>query len=136
MLCELCQVGALLFILLLCPEQNFWDLPRKKRRVGKYHTLKWDFCLKIRSRSLWSQPFADTSSAVSYNPTGVLGELVGNTRDYGGGCVFKSLPYRSYPIFVSVPQFYRRVQHLGGSAARLFRDCGNHAGCLACRKQG
>lgn len=50
--------------------------------------------------------------------------------------MFKSLPYRSYPIFVSVPQFYRRVQHLGGSAARLFRDCGNHAGCLACRKQG
>lgn len=85
MLCELCQVGALLFILLLCPEQNFWDLPRKKRRVGKYHTLKWDFCLKIRSCSLWSQPFADTSSAVSYNPTGVLGELVGNTRDYRGG---------------------------------------------------
>lgn len=42
-LCELCQVGTLLFILFLCPKQNFWDLPRKKRRgVGKSHTLKWD----------------------------------------------------------------------------------------------
>lgn len=51
-LCELCQVGALLFILFLCPKQNFWDLPRKKRReVRKYHTLKWDFYPKILSCS-------------------------------------------------------------------------------------
>lgn len=71
-LCELCQVGTLLFILFLCPKQNFWDLPRKERRgVGKYHTLKWDFYPKIPSCSLCSQPLAGTRSAVSCNPAGV-----------------------------------------------------------------
>lgn len=71
-LCELCQVGALLFILFLCPKQNFWDLPRKKRKgVVKYHTFKWDFCPTIPSCSLCPQPLADPRSAVPYNPTGV-----------------------------------------------------------------
>lgn len=59
--------------------------------MGKYHTLKWDFCLKIPSRSLCSQPLADTSSAVSYNATVVPGELAGNTRDCRGS-MFESLP--------------------------------------------
>lgn len=90
MLCELCQVGALLFILLFRPKQNFWYLPRKKKRgVGEYHALARDFCLKIPSHSLRSQSFADTSSAVSYNAAGVLGipEIA--------EIVFKSLPLPS-----------------------------------------
>ena len=63
-LCELRQVGALLFILLFRPKQNFWYLPRKKNRgVGEYHTLSWDLCLKTPSHSLCSWSFADTSSA-------------------------------------------------------------------------
>lgn len=64
-LCELRQVGALLFILLFCPKQNFWYLPRKKNRgVAEHHTSSWDFCLRIPSCSLWPWSFADTSSAV------------------------------------------------------------------------
>lgn len=127
-LCELCQVGTLLFILFLCPKQNFWNLPRKERRgVGKYHTLKWDFYPKIPSCSLCSQPLAGTRPAVPYN----LGELAGNTRH----CRKSKPSHCPQPILISVPRFYRRVQHPAGSAAQLFHGCGNHAASLACGKQ-
>lgn len=127
-LCELRQVGALLFILLFRPKQNFWYLPRKKNRgVGEYHTLSWDLCLKIPSHSLCSWSFADTSSAVSCGVLGIAGIAEGMCADPSSLC--------PPPALVSVPRFYRRVQHLRVSAARLFHDCGNHARCPACGKE-
>lgn len=122
-LCELCQVGTLLFILFFCPKQNFWDLPRKERReVGKHNTLKWDFYPKIPSCSLCSQISCVLQSSRCQRAG----------REYQTLQKVQTLPQ---PILISVPRFYRRVQHPAGSAARLFHDCGNHAVSLACGKQ-
>lgn len=100
---------------------------QRRRGEGKYHTLKWDFYPKIPSCSLCSQPLAGTRPAVPYN----LGELAGNIRH----CRRSKPSHCPQPILISVPRFYRRVQHPAGSAAQLFHGCGNHAASLACGKQ-